>query len=162
MFKIDCTECNLYQNGISQPYIGQNAKYMIVGESPTSSYQLTYNSSEFWKTMNLNGFAKTDFSIIYSINCFNSGRPSEHHRNCCRQWIKGFINHVEPEIIISCGNFALHTLTDKWGIKLYENKIADRVLFGRIRKIIHWQNPNTMIYNNNIETSIRRFKEWTK
>jgi len=158
MFKIDCTECNLYQNGIQQPYIGSNAKYVIISESPDSSYKLSLSNSKFWKMMNLNGFTKAEFGIIYSINCFNSGRPSEYHRDCCRQWIDKFIASIQPELIICCGNFALHTLTGKWGINKYENKIVDKVLFKRIEKIMYWQNPNTMVYNNSIETSIKKFK----
>jgi hypothetical protein len=48
MYKIECIKCNLHENGIHQPYIGNKAKYLIIGESPASAhYSLTPNESKF-------------------------------------------------------------------------------------------------------------------
>lgn len=83
------------------------------------------------------GFTKTQFSVINSINCYNKNKPSESHRDQCRPNLAKFIERIDPELIICCGNFALHTLTGRWGINKYINKIEERILFKKKRKIMY-------------------------
>ena len=83
------------------------------------------------------GYRKIDFAIVHSINCFNQNRPSEYHRSICKRNIQSVIEQVKPKMIIASGNFALQTLTGKWGIKRYENKIEIISLFGSRYKIMY-------------------------
>ena len=143
------------------PYEGDMAQYLIVSESPQSDLVLSPNKSMFWGLMAKHGFTKNQFKIIYSINCKIEGKPSEHHRNLCRHNIKNMLKDFNPEWIIICGNFALHTLTDKWGIKKYEGKHEKKVLFSKQYNVVYWQNPNTMLFSKNTENSIKSFKNLT-
>jgi len=139
MYTIQCDKCNLHENGIHHPYIGSNAKYVIVGESPASAHwSLTPPDSKFWSIMAEHGFTQNEFAVIHSINCYNDNKPSEYHRDCCRPVVAKFIERVDPELVICSGNFALHTLFGRWGINNYVNTVDERVLFKKTRKIMYW------------------------
>ena len=162
MYKIECERCNLYKNGLYHPYIGEDVKYVIIGESPASSaYSLTPPDSKFWGIMASYGFTKSQFGVINSINCYNKNKPSEYHRERCLINISKFVERLDPELIISCGNFALHTLTGKWGINNYVNKISNRILFKKKRKIMYWKNTNTINYDDSLIKSMQLLKEHT-
>jgi len=83
------------------------------------------------------GFRKIDFAIVHSINCFSNGKPSEYHRKMCKPVIQDVIEQVNPKLIIVSGNFALHAITGKWGIKRYENKVNVISLFDNRYKAMY-------------------------
>jgi uracil-DNA glycosylase len=80
-----CQKCDLYEKaGVNVPYIGSQAKYVIIGESPTNGkLLLDRNKSDFWELLTNYGLRKVDFGIIHSIQCY-AKRPSEYHRDACR------------------------------------------------------------------------------
>jgi uracil-DNA glycosylase family 4 len=112
--------------------------------------------------MSIYGFKKEEFGIIHSINCYNKNKPSESHRDNCREWLAKFINRINPELIICCGNFALHTITGKWGISKYENKVKNIVLFKKQYNVMFWRNTNIVNYNDKTLKSIKMLKSYLK
>jgi hypothetical protein len=89
--------CNLHNNFLS-PYHGENAKYLLISESPESAKNLlTPNKSVFWELMSKYNLTKDQFKIIHSINCFNKNKPSEYHRNLCRPNIENILKDFDPE-----------------------------------------------------------------
>jgi len=159
--KLKCDNCSLCENGIENIYEGENAKYLIVSESPKNGKHLLLpNMSDFWLLLLKNGFKKSEFKIGYSIFCYNEHRPSEYHREMCIDNIKMLLQSFNPKMILILGNFALHTLTGKWGIQKIEDKIEKRIIFKKEYEVMYWQNQNTMLHSDNIETSVRKFKQY--
>ena len=152
-----CNSCNLNHYSKYSPYIGQNSKFIIVGDTPLKGHLIVKNDSPFWDEMNFYGLKKADFSIIFSINCYLKSNPSEVHRDTCRNKIKEFF-HRQPDIknVIIAGNYALHTLTDRWGIKNFLNVIENRVLFGKTYKTFYFNAISSFSVSDDIKKSIKR------
>jgi hypothetical protein len=153
-----CSDCTLNNNKKYIPYIGPDTKFIIVADTPYKSSLLNENNSPFWNEVNKHQLRKSNFSIFYSINCFFKGNPSELHRNICRTNLVNLFNQTITNKLIISGNYALHTLTDRWGIKTYMNRIEKRLIFKKEYDMIYINSISSFFVTNDIKNSLERLK----
>lgn len=58
---------------------------------------------------------RENFLIMNSVNCRSKKgnkniTPSEHHRTCCRPWLRKYIKVFKPDKILLMGNPSIHTI----------------------------------------------------
>lgn len=107
---------------------------------------------------------KEDFLIVNTVNCRpmngnKNGKPSEHHRNCCKPWIQKYIKIFQPDKILLFGNYALHAILGEWGIgKFYKEDmlLTKENVFGSIYSVVRSYHPSAMIYDKKKEQDIRK------
>lgn len=107
---------------------------------------------------------KQHFLIINSVNCRvlngnKNGKPSQYHRDQCRQWLRKYIKVFEPEKIMLFGNYAINTLLNEWGISKYINEsmiLTEEKIFDINTQVIRSYHPSAMIYNREREKDIRK------
>ena len=153
-----CKDCNLYENGRAKPYWSEKSKYMLILEAP-GGQEVENNETligktgiMWWDLAAEYQLLKEDFIILNSVNCRvvnkgKNGKPSEYHRNQCRQWLKAYIRVSAPEKIVLMGNYAMHTITTQWGISKYNNSLTEENIFGIDVRVIRSYHPSSMIYN---------------
>ena len=131
-----CEFCNLYKGGRCKPYWTTDYKgYFIIGEAPgknevESNEPFIGNAgNHLWNIAEEFGIYKKHCFIINSANCRpvngnKNGKPSELHRDRCRDWIRKYFKVLQPERVLLLGNYAIHTMTGDWGVnKFYPDKM---------------------------------------
>ena len=171
-----CKDCNLYENGRAKPYWSEKSKYMLILEAPgkeeveNNETLIGKTGRMFWDMMTEYQFLKEHFIILNSVNCRvmngnKNGKPSELHRDCCRKWIKAYIGVFKPEKIMLLGNYAIHTMTNEWGVGEFYKKdklLTESDIFGIDTKLIRSYHPSAMIYNKEREKELRKSIELLK
>lgn len=171
-----CEKCNLFQNGRAKPFWTGESKYMMVLEAPgkeeveNNETLIGKTGRKFWEIAADYHLSKEMFIILNSVNCRvlngnKNGKPSEYHRDCCRDWLRKYIKVFQPEKILLCGNYAIHTILGEWGItKFYKenNLLTEHKIYDINTKMIRMIHPSSMIYNNgrkdNIISSLKLLK----
>jgi len=123
-----CKSCTLSLNGCCSPYFTSESKYAIIGEAPGAN-EIEQNTpfigkagKHLWDIMGEYDFSREQFLIINTVNCRpvdgnRNGKPTIEQIETCRPWIRKFIKVLQPEAILSLGNYALyHTMNESNGI----------------------------------------------
>lgn len=172
-----CTRCNLYQNGRAKPYWNEYSKYMMVLEAPgkeeiqNNEVIIGKTGRMFWELLAEYQLTKNMFLIMNSVNCRvlngrKNGKPSELHRDSCRDWIRKYIKVFQPDTLLLFGNYAMHTITGEWGINsFYPNGLlTEEEIYDIKMNVIRSTHPSSMIYGgdarNKVIQSIEKFKQW--
>lgn len=161
-----CERCNLYVNGRAKPFWTSETKYAMGLEAP-SKEEIENNEPIigktgrfFWDLMSEFQFLKKMFLIFNSANCRvlngnKNGKPSEYHRDCCRDWNRKYLKIVEPKKLILFGNYAIHTITGEWGVSKLSGTSSIENIFGIDMEVIRCYHPSSVIYDKSKEESIR-------
>ena len=171
---LECKCCNLYENGRAKPYWTEKSKYLLLLEAPgktetETGEPLTGKTGQmFWDLMAEQGLTKEMFMVINSVNCrsMKGSRnipPSEHHRSCCRKWLKKYFQVFQPDKVVLMGNPSIHTALGVWGVSKVAGELTNEEVFGIYTTVIKSYHPSAMIYGpdkkENIVKCIQKLKE---
>ena len=155
----NCQLCDLYKNGRTKPFWTNQAKYMMILESPGKQEVLNNEvligktGKLFWLLIEEAGLNKNDFLIMNSVNCRvmngnKQGKPSNYHLTTCNAWLRKYIKVLRPEKIILFGNYAIRTILDEWGISKYNGIKSKKCLYGTIdSEVLRCYHPSACLYN---------------
>jgi len=123
---LDCKRCALHGGGRCKPYWTTRSRYVIVGEAPGKN-EVVENTPFtgmagriLWDTIyKVLRHLRSDFAIINSVNCrptdgMRNLKPTKEEQISCQQWIRKFINVIEPEKVLILGNYAMGTMLGKY------------------------------------------------
>lgn len=175
---LSCKSCYLHKGGKCKPYWTNKYKgYFVCGEAPGKN-EVENNEpfigiagEKLWEAMGEYGIKKEECFIINSANCRpvngnKNGKPSELHRDTCREWIRKYFKILNPEKVILLGNFAMHTFIGEWGImNKYDDKLYSiEEVFDKNIHVVRSVHPSMCIYRgedgkNKLLKSIGKYYE---
>ena len=119
---LSCTDCDLYKNGRAKPYWTPMSIFMMVGEAPGAD-EIEKNEPFVGKAgkilidaLEQCGLRKELFGVINSVNCRpvtssgSNGKPTQLQLDTCRKWIRKFSKILQPEKVMTLGNYAMNTM----------------------------------------------------
>jgi uracil-DNA glycosylase family 4 len=120
-----------------------------------------------WDTMADFDLKRSDFLIINSVNCRpvdgnKNGKPTKEQMDICYPWIRKYLKVLDPEKILTLGNYALWSMFKQEGISKRNGEIERLYEFNvNAYKSVH---PAFCIYNREegiekLRYSIESFKE---
>lgn len=113
-----CKLCILYKNGRAKPFLGKNAKAIMIAEAPADE-EVIQNTplvgatgEKWWKLVKKTGFRRNDFFIINACNCkFPSNRKAtDEELKACNLWSRHSISILRPPTVLLLGGYAQASL----------------------------------------------------
>ena len=157
-----CQRCGLHKNGTAIPYWTADSKYVIIGEAP--GYNEVRRQTPFVgqagkiliENLHNIGFKSKDFLIINSVQCRpqqnnTNSKPTEQELGICQSYVRKYIKVINPEKILSLGNYAKYIFTgDITGILRQRgkfNELSFKILGDVTYPILFTIHPAYCIYN---------------
>lgn len=154
-----CKKCSLNPNGTAVPHWTPNSRYVIIGEAP--GYNEVRNKTPFvgaagkilTDLLGNIGFRRSEFLIINSVQCRpvegnRNSKPNETQLRACQDYIRKYINVVNPEKILCLGNYAKYIFTgDITGILRQRGVFKNLSLREKEYPVLFTIHPAYCIYN---------------
>jgi len=152
-----CKKCNLWRSR-KNPVVGEGSiesKILLVGEAP--GYWEDINGRPFVgragkfldELLEIAGLKREDIYITNVLKCRppNNRDPLDEEIKACSPYLDKQIEIINPDIIVTVGNFATRYVLNKYGLKSEPiSRIHGRV-FKSEKTIITMYHPATAVYN---------------
>ena len=154
-----CQKCQLSGNGTAIPHWTPNSRYAIIGEAP--GYNEVRTETPFvgaagkilTDMLGEIGFRRSEFLIINSVQCRpvdgnRNAKPNEMQLKVCQDYVRKYINIINPEKILCLGNYAKYIFTgDITGVLRQRGTFRDLLLKEREYPVLFTIHPAYCIYN---------------
>jgi len=171
----NCRKCPLWKERKNAvPGDGnKNAEIMIVGEAPGRVEDemgkpfVGKAGQLLTEILKKNGMEREDVYITNVVKCRPPGNrnPKQEEIEKCLPYLERQIDAIQPEIIITLGNFATSAILEMYGFKAESiTRIRGRVLYSPIHsiKIIPTFHPAACIYNRALVEYLEKDVEMAK
>jgi len=161
-----CEKCGDLVNSRNQVVFGsgnKKAKILFIGEAPGANEDKQgipfcgMSGQILNQLLSHIGFDREDIFITNTILCRpeNNRNPKKEEVENCRNRLDRLISVMDPDVIVTIGNFATERIIKKTGIKSIKGKIFD--LNGRsVVPVIH---PASFLYSGRNPVMLEEMKK---
>lgn len=161
-----CEDCPLWKEAErAVPGEGDaNARIMLIGEAPGQEEDkqgrpfVGKSGQKLTSYMNQAGLSRdqTYITNVVKHRPPNNRDPQQEEIEACSPYLRKQVEIIDPEIIITLGNFALNFILGRKGIAKARGQSYKQRVAGKERKVIPTYHPAATLYNPQVESKIKQ------
>ena len=161
-----CNKCEVLCNNRTQAVFGSgnhDANVLFIGEAPGANEDKNgipfcgMSGKILTELLNSVSLSREDIFITNTVLCHppENRNPAKDEIENCRNRLDKLIEIMQPEVIVTIGNFATERIIGKTGIKTIRGKIFD---FNG-RKVVPVVHPASYLYSGRNPEMFKQMKE---
>ncbi len=165
-----CNKCSELVDNRSQVVFGDGnseSKILFIGEAPGANEDKQgipfcgMSGKILTELLESVGLTRKDIFITNTLLCRppNNRNPNKEELTNCRERLDQLISTMQPQVIVTIGNFATERIINKKGITSIRGKVFPTVIANKTVQVIPIIHPASYLYSGRNPEMFQRMKE---